>query len=43
MENARWEARAIARLISKRDLVFESMKGKHLHHTGERNNYMLIL
>ena len=23
--------------------MFESIKGKHLYHTGLRNNYMLIL
>ena len=43
MENARWEARAIVRWISERDLVLESIKGKHLYHTNLRNNYMLIL
>ena len=41
MANARWEARAIARCISERDLVFEPIKGKHLYHTGSGNNYML--
>ena len=43
MANAMWEARAIARWISERDLVFESVKGKHLYHTGSGNNYMLNL
>ena len=41
MENARWEALAIASCISERDLVFETIKGKHLYHTGSGNNYML--
>ena len=41
MENDRWEAWAIARWISERDLVFEPIKGKHLYHTGSGNNYML--
>ena len=41
MANARWETRAIARCISESDLVFEPTKGKHLYHTGSRNNYML--
>ena len=41
MPNAKWEARAIARWISERDLVLESIKGKHLYHTSSRNNYML--
>ena len=41
MANARWEARAIARCISERDLVFEPIKGKHLYHTDSGNNYML--
>ena len=41
MANARWEAQAIARCISERDLVFEPIKGKHLYHTGSGNNYML--
>ena len=41
MANARWEARAIARCISERDLVFETINGKHLYHTGSGNNYML--
>ena len=41
MENARREARAIARWISERDLVFEPIKGKHLYQTGSGNNYML--
>ena len=41
MANARWEARAIARCISEKDLVFEPIKGKHLYHTGSGNNYML--
>ena len=41
MANARWEARAIARCISERDLVFEPIKGKHLYHTGSGNNYTL--
>ena len=41
MVNAMWEARAIARWISERDLVFESIKQKHLYHTGSGNNYML--
>ena len=43
MGNDRWEAWAIARWISERDLVFEPIKGKHLYHTGLRNNYMLNL
>ena len=43
MVNARWEAWAIARCISERDLVFEPIKGKHLYHTGSGNNYMLNL
>ena len=29
--------------LHERDLVFESIKGKHLYHTGLRNNYMLNL
>ena len=41
MASARWEAWAIARCISERDLVFEPIKGKHLYHTGSGNNYML--
>ena len=41
MANARWEARAIARWISEKDLVFEPIKGMHLYHTGSRNNSML--
>ena len=41
MANARWEARAIARCISERNLVLETIKGKHLYHTGSGNNYML--
>ena len=41
MVNARWEAWAIARCISERDLVFEPIKGKHLYHTTSGNNYML--
>ena len=41
MVNARWEARAIARCINERDLVFEPIKGKHLYHIGSGNNYML--
>ena len=41
MANARWEARVIARWISERDLLFESIKGKHLYHTDSGNNYML--
>ena len=41
MANARWEARAIARWISERDLVFEPIQGKHLYHTGSGNNYIL--
>ena len=41
MANARWEAWAIARCISDRDLVFEPIKGKHLYHTNSGNNYML--
>ena len=41
MANARWEARAIARCISERDLVFEPINGKHLYNTGWRRNYML--
>ena len=41
MTSARREARAIARCISERDLVFEPMNGKHLYKTGSGNNYML--
>ena len=41
MANARWKAWAIARWISERDLVFESIKGKHLYHISSRNNNML--
>ena len=41
MANARWEAQAIVRCISERELVFEPIKGKHLYHTGSGNNYML--
>ena len=41
MENVRWEAQAIARCISERDLVFEPINGKHLYNTGSGNNYML--
>ena len=41
MANARWEARAIARCISEKDLVFEPIKRKHLYKTGSGNNYML--
>ena len=41
MENAKWEARAIARWFNERDWVFEPIKGKHLYHTGLGNNYML--
>ena len=41
MANARWEVWAIARCISERDLVFESINGKHLYHTDLGNNYML--
>ena len=41
MANARWEVWTIARCISERDLVFEPIEGKHLYHTGSRNNYML--
>ena len=36
-----WEARAIARWISERDLMFEPIKWNHLYHTGSGNNYML--
>ena len=41
MENARWEAWAIARWFSDRELVLESIKRKHLYHIGSGNNYML--
>ena len=41
MVNARWEAQAIARCISEKDLVFEPIKGKHLYHIDFGNNYML--
>ena len=43
MENARWEARAIARCISERELVLKFIKGKHLYNNSWRMNYMLIL
>ena len=41
MPNTRWEVWTIARWFSDRELVFEPIKGKHLYHTGSRNNYML--
>ena len=41
MENGKWDAQAIARWFSDRDLVFEPIKGKHLYHIGLGNNYML--
>ena len=41
MANTRSEVWTIARWFSDRDLVFESIKGKHLYHTDLRNNYML--
>ena len=41
MANTRWEVWTIVRWFSERDLVFETIKGKHLYHTGSRNNYML--
>ena len=41
MDNTKWEVWTIARWFSDRDLVFETMKGKHLYHTGLGNNYML--
>ena len=41
MASARWEVGVIVRCINERDLVFEPIKGKHLYHTGSRNNYML--
>ena len=34
MKNAKWEARAIVRWISEKELVFESIKGKHLYRTS---------
>ena len=43
MENARWEARVIARWFNDRELELESIKGKHLYHTSSGNNYMLNL
>ena len=41
MANTRWEVWTIARCISERNLVFETINGKHLYHTGLGNNYML--
>ena len=41
MANTRWEVWTIASCISERDLVFETINGKHLYHTGSGNNYML--
>ena len=41
MGNTRWEVWTIARWFSDRKLVFESIKGKHLYHTGSGNNSML--
>ena len=41
MANTRWEVWTIARWFSDRDLVFETIKGKHLYHTSSGNNYML--
>ena len=41
MAKARWEARTITRWFNDRELVFESIKGKHLYHIGSGNNYML--
>ena len=41
MANARWEAQAIARCISERELLFEPINGKHLYKTSSGNNYML--
>ena len=41
MANTRWEVWTIARWFSDGDLVFETIKGKHLYHTGSRNNYLL--
>ena len=41
MASARWEAWAIARCISERELLFEPINGKHLYKTGSGNNYML--
>ena len=41
MPYTRWEVWTIARWFSDRELVFEPIKGKHLYHTGSRNNYML--
>ena len=41
MANTRWEVWTIARWFSDKELVFESIKGKHLYHTGSGNNYML--
>ena len=41
MVNTRWEVWTIARWFSDKDLMFETIKGKHLYHTGSGNNYML--
>ena len=38
MANTRWEVWTIARWFSDKDLVFETIKGKHLYHTGSGNN-----
>ena len=41
MTNTKWEVWTIARWFSDRDLVFETIKEKHLYHIGSGNNYML--
>ena len=41
MAITRWEVWTIARWFNDRELVFESIKGKHLYHTGSENNSML--
>ena len=41
MAHVRWEAWAIARCISERELVFEPINGKHLYKIDSGNNYML--
>ena len=41
MANTKWEVWTIARWFNDRDLVLETIKGKHLYPTGSGNNYML--